>query len=75
MLGIVLHSLDSKYHTVSNAEVLLSNKRIYLGENDVIVFSGEQPAYWKDGLVGLPFFKSLGSKVKFDFVNMRLTAE
>lgn len=75
MLGIVLHSLDSKYQTVSNAEVLFSNKRIHLGENDVIVFSGEQPAYWKDGLVGLPFFKSLGSKVKFDFVNMRLTAE
>lgn len=29
----------------------------------------------KDGLIGCQFLKRLGTKVKFDFVNMQITAE
>ena len=72
-LGIGIYDY-AKYKIVQNPNVLLNNEKVAL-EGDVWLWGKDLDPLYKDGLIGLPFFKKIGRKVTFDFVNMRLTAE
>ena len=72
-LGIGIYDY-AKYKIVQNPNVLLNNEKVAL-EGDVWLWEKDLDPLYKDGLIGLPFFKKIGRKVIFDFVNMRLTAE
>lgn len=77
--GITLLAPQATYQSVLNPMVLLNSKQIPLREEeDVLVWLGTsilKNGQGKDGMIGLPFLKKLGKKVRFDFVNMRITVE
>lgn len=61
-----------------NPKVMFNLKNVELGGHDVIVVSNDNPSasmISNDGDIGNLFLKQLGTKVKFDFVNMRMVAE
>lgn len=61
-----------------NPKVMFNLKNVELGGHDVIVVSDDTPSasmISNDGDIGNLFLKQLGTKVKFDFVNMRMEAE
>lgn len=65
-----------KYDILLNPQVVFGSKTIKLKINDVIAWQNETTTIKsKDGLIGYQFLKRLGSKVTFDFVNMRLTGK
>lgn len=77
-LGIGIYWLDEKYRLVLNPKILFDNKVVNLEEGDVLALSEEYNIPYismRDGVVGMHFLRKLGSKLKFDFVNMRMTAE
>lgn len=66
--------LPTKRRTVGSAELLWENRSVEAGPDDVVVLDKDFLGA-KDGMIGYKFIKSLGSKVAFDFVNMRLSVE
>lgn len=77
-MGVGIYWLDEKYRLVLNPNVLSDNKVVNLEEGDVLALSEEDTIpqiSMRDGIVGMHFLRKLGSKLKFDFVNMRMTAE
>lgn len=64
-----------KFRLVLNSKVLCDNKEVKLEEGEFVAFSDEPLFPLKNGIVGMHFLRKLGSKLKFDFVNMRMTAE
>lgn len=75
MYGFSLNYIDEKYRSVINSEIIFNSRELKLVEGDVIVWLENHSEKWKDGLIGYPFVRKLGSNVKFDFVNMQITAE
>lgn len=64
-----------KYKPIICPNITFETKQIDIGNNDIIAWQDETWLGMKDALLGSLFLKSLGSKVTFDFVNMRLSAE
>lgn len=63
-----------KYKPILNPEVTFNSKTAKLTTDNVIAWQEEVSLLgMKDGLIGCKFLKRLGSKVNFDFANMRLT--
>lgn len=73
----ILTVSEEKYREIINPTLLFDGKELKPARpSDCIVWTNKSdtpPTY--NGQIGLNFFKQLGDKVKFDFVNMRLTAE
>ena len=70
-----MNYIDEKYRQVTTPKVVFDSKKLKLEDDDVIVWLENHSEKWKNGLIGYPFVKRLGTKVIFDFVNMRITAE
>lgn len=70
-----MNYIDEKYRQVTTPKVVFDSKKLKLEDDDVIVWLENHSEKWKNGLIGYPFVKRLGTKVRFDFVNMRITAE
>lgn len=66
---------EESYYPILLSKVLFADVDLRLKKGDILLDTKESPAEWKDGLIGLPFFKRLGSRVKFDFVNMKVTSD
>lgn len=69
---------QTKARFLLNPQVVFNSKVVELKDNRVAVVSHDNPGslfILNDGGIGNLFIKQLGSKVKFDFVNMRMVAE
>lgn len=65
-----------KYRPILNPEVIFNLKTVKLTNEDVIAWQRKTATIGsQNGLIGNLFFKRLGSKVKFDFVNMQIVAD
>lgn len=76
--GLTNVDRNAKYRFVRDANVIYDHEQIPLKEKSDCIVWLDKPmpeGLWRDGLIGLQFFKRLGSTIKFDFVNMRIVAE
>ena len=76
--GLTSVDKSAKYKFVCDANIIYDHKQILLKESSDCIVWLDKPmpeGLWKDGLIGLLFFKRLGSNIKLDFVNMRIESE
>ncbi|KAA8483554.1 aspartyl protease [Arcticibacter tournemirensis] len=60
------------HELVKGADVYLNSRMLNHGDGEVVVSDRKSHATIFDGVVGVNFFRRLGSKITFDFDNMRV---